>query len=796
MLKNYVKIAYRNLVKHLGFSLINLFGLSIGMTCCVLIFLYVNHELSYDKFHTKAPQIYRLVTDVKTPTEVIKADITSAPMAPNLIATFPEVLEAVRFNNYNLLVQKGESKWQEKNTLLADAAVFKVFDFSLVKGNHESALIAPFSLVLTETIALKYFGDENPIGQSLKLDGEYEGTVTGVIKDVPENSQLKFDILISMSTLTEVLNKEQDEQWGNFGFFTYLLLPEGYNAKQLEAKLPAFLDSHISQQMSDNGMNYTLFLEPLTEVYLHSERNSEESGSLTNVYIFGAVAILILVIACFNFMNLAIARSVDRSKEVGVRKVIGAGRNQLTWQFLSESILMSIFSGVIALILAQAFLPLFNHVSGKIIAENVLNNYQLYIIVFLLTLFTGILAGIYPALILARFNPSVVLKGRFKTSSRGLSLRKALVVVQFAISVALIVGTLVVYQQLNFMKSQDLGFQKDQIVVFDFQGDQSVNQKYEVIKNEISRIEGVKNVTASSSTPSTGNSNAYTLLENTTGEMQASNIALYFVDFDYLANYKIPIIAGRSFSAKYSSDSIHALVVNEATAASLSYPNPQEIIGKKFSQWGREGQIIGVIKDFHFQSLKEKIGPLSMRIEPENFSLFSVTIDSKDIKNTVSSIESYFKDVVPSRPVDYYFLDEAFDNQYRADERFGSLILYFSGLAIFIACLGLLGITAYTTAQRSKEVGIRKVMGASTIQVVKLLSSDLIKLVLIGILIATPVAWYGMSKWLENFQYKMSLSVWVFAIAALLAGVIAFITVSSQALRAALANPVDSLKSE
>ena len=796
MLKNYIKIAYRNLVKHPGFSLINLFGLSVGMTCCVLIFLYINHELSYDKFHTKAPQIYRLVTDVKTPTEVIKADITSAPMAPNLKATFPEVLEAVRFNYFSFLVQRGDNKWQEKNALLADAAVFKVFDFPLIKGNPETALKAPFSLVLTETVALKYFGAENPIGQSLKIDGEYNGTVTGVIKDAPENSQLKFDILVSMTTLTETLNPGQDEQWGNFVFSTYLLLPEDYNAKQLEAKLPDFMDAHISQEMQRNGMDYTLFLEPLTDVYLLSDRNSQESGSLINVYIFAAVAVLILAIACFNFMNLAIARSVDRAREVGVRKVIGAARNQLTWQFLSESALMSILSGIIAFVLAQALLPLFNHVSGKFIAENIFINFQLYIIVFLLTLFTGLVAGVYPAMMLSKYNPSVVLKGRAKPGSGGLSLRKALVVVQFAMSVILIVGTLVVYQQLDFMKSMDLGFQKDQVVVFDFQGDPIVTQRYEVFKNEIARIPGVANVAASGSTPSTGNASAYTLLENQTGEMQASNIALYFVDFDYLDNYKIPILAGRGFSSAHPSDSIEALVVNEATVASLGYANPEDIIGKKFSQWGRDGQVIGVIKDFHYQSLKEKIGPLTMRIEPQNFRLFSVAIDPINARKTVSEIEDYFKDVVPSRPVDYYFLDEAFDNQYRADERFGSLILYFSGIAIFIACLGLLGITSYTTTQRSKEVGIRKVMGATTLQVVNLLSVDLIKLVAIGIIIATPVAWYGMTKWLENFQYKMSLSFWVFVIAALLAGIIALLTVGSQAIKAALANPVDSLKND
>lgn len=796
MLKNYFKIALRNLRKHLGFSFINFLGLSIGMTCCLLIFIYVSHELSYDKFHTRASQIYRLVTDVKTPTEVINADITSAPMAIHMKSTFPEVLDAVRLVDFDLLVEKGENQWQEKNALMADPSIFKVFDFPLIKGNSETALQAPFSLVITEKIAVKYFGDENPLGKPLKLEGEYDGTITGVIKDVPENSHIKFDILISMSTLTEKLNPDQNDQWTNFGFSSYVFLPEGYDPSQLEAKLPDFLEDNIGQEMDENNMTYTLFLEPLTDVYLYSERTSEESGSLTNVYIFAAIAILILVIACFNFMNLAIARSVDRAKEVGVRKVVGAGKNQLTLQFLSESVLLSLFSGIIALALCQILLPVFNEISGKAISQDILSNIQLWILILGLSLVTGILSGIYPAFILAKFNPSIVLKGRFKTNSKGLNLRKALVVFQFAISVALMVGTVVVYQQLNFMKNQELGFQKDQVVIFNFEGDEQVNKKYEAIKHQISRIPGVKSVSASSSTPSTGNSNAYSVLENNLGEMQPSNIALYFVDYDYLENYKIPVIAGRGFSLKFPSDSVAALMVNEATAASLGYSNPEEIIGKKFSQWGREGQIIGVIKNFHFQSLKEKIAPLSMRIEPGNFNLFSVSLSSTDIKATVGKLENVFKDLVPHRPVDYYFLDEAFDSQYRAEERFGTLVLYFSGLAIFIACLGLLGITSYTTSQRSKEVGIRKVLGASVLQMIALLSKDLIKLVVIGMLIAIPVAWYGMSKWLENFQYKMDFSFWIFTFSGALACLIALFTVGSQAIKSALANPVDSLKNE
>ena len=766
------------------------------MTCCLLIFIYVNHELSYDKFHTKASQIYRLVTDVKTPTEVINADITSAPMAPNLKTDFPEVLDATRINGYSFLAQIGENQWQEDNALLADQSIFDMFDFPLIKGNPDQALTAPFSLVLTEKIATKYFGNENPIGKSILIDGQFDGTVTGVVKDVPENSQIKYEILVSMSTLTEKLNPDQDNQWGNFGFTTYLLLPEKYNPSELEAKLPAFLENHISNEMQESGMNYTLFLEPLTDVYLYSERKGQVSGNLTNVYIFSVIAIVILVIACFNFMNLAIARSVDRAKEVGVRKVVGAGRNQLTGQFLSESILISVFSGLLALFLSEAFLPVFNEISGKIIATSILGNYQLWILVLLLTIGTGVLAGIYPAFVLSEFKPSLVLKGRFSTSSNGLSLRKALVVFQFAISVALIVGTVVVYQQLNYMKSQELGFKKDQMLIFNFQGDQKIKKQYEAIKNEISNIPGVISVSASSSTPSTGNSHAYSILENKDGDMQPSNIALYFVDYNYLENYNIPVIAGRGFSLDFPSDSTAALVVNEATAASLGYTHPEEIVGKKFSQWGREGQIIGVIKDFHFRSLKEKIAPLTLRIEPQGFGLFSVAVNTSDLKGTVVKLENLFKEVAPHRPVDYYFLDEAFDKQYRAEERFGTLILYFSGLAIFIACLGLLGVTSYTTSQRTKEVGIRKVMGASAVQLIALLSKDFVKLVLLGMIIAIPVAWYGMSRWLENFEYKTEMSWWIFFLAGVLAVLIAVFTVSSLAIKAALANPVKSIRIE
>ncbi|HYH14414.1 MAG TPA: ABC transporter permease [Flavisolibacter sp.] len=794
MIKNYFKIAFRSLWRRKGFSFINIMGLAIGITACFLIFLYVRFELSYDSFHSKAPHIYRLVTDVKTPSETIHAGITSWPMAPNIKADFPEVASFVRINKTDVLVRKGDKKFQEGQVLWADSSFFNVFDFSLIKGNQQAVLKELFSIVLSESSAKKYFGKEDPIGQTLLLYGEsYPAKVTGVMKDIPENSHIKADMLISMATLTQNFNPEQDQQWTNFDATTYLLLKPGTNVKALEQKFPAFLQRHIGKEMDENKMSFTLFLEPLNDIYLKSTREDNiENGSVSNIYTFSIIAVFILLIAGINFVNLTTARSTERAKEVGIRKVAGAERTQLMRQFIGESLILSLIAFGIAIGLSALLLPSFNQLAGKEISAGIFTNMKNIGLLLLATIGIGLLAGIYPALVLSSFRPIAVLKGQYSKSSKGILLRKGLVVAQFTISIALIIGTIVVYNQTLYMRSQDLGFHKDQMIILDTYGDEGTN----ALKQELAALPGVKSTALSSSVPGASHSTAYSEMENRNGDFQVANVDLYFVDFDYINQYKFKVVAGRTFSRDHGTDTTQAMVLNEAAVKMLGYTSPQEAVGRRFRQWGREGKIIGVIKNFNYQSLQESIKPLSLRIEPTRSSLLSVNVSADNMPATIGAIENKWKSLLPKRPFSYYFLDEFFDRQYRSEERFGRLFFNFAILAIFISCLGLLGLASYSTIQRTKEIGIRKVMGASIMNIVNLLSKDFLQLIIVSFFIATPIAWYFMHNWLNDYEYRINISWWVFVAAGILALIMALVTVSFQAIKAALSNPVKNLRTE
>ncbi|MFD0765071.1 ABC transporter permease [Mucilaginibacter lutimaris] len=794
MLKNHFKIALRNLWRHRVFSFINITGLSVGITACFFISMYVVFELSYDKFHTKADRIYRVVTDIKTPSETIHTDATSWAFAPNLKLDFPEIESFVRVSGDSYLVKKGNVKFQEEKTLLADSAFFKVFDFKLIKGDPNTALTAPASVVFTETAAKKYFGNADPVGQTVLLTGNNTpATVTGLMKDLPENSQIKADMLVSMSTLTQKFRKGIDEQWGNYGANTYLLLKKGVDAQALQTKFPAFVEKRNGSESRRSQMFATLILEPIKDVYLHSTHGGPAVGSMSNVYVFSIVAVFILLIACINFINLTTARSVERAKEVGIRKVVGAAKGELASQFIGESVVLCLVAFVITVILSVVLLPMFNQLSGKVISPGILSSPVYILILFGTSVVIGLLAGIYPALVLSSFKPIMVLKGRFSTGTQGSLLRKSLVVAQFSISIALIIGTIIVYNQMNFMRNRDLGFSKDQMVVMDTNGDPGKDAFQQSVKS----LPGVKMVSQSSSVPGGGNSGAYSEIENKKGDLQVANLDLYFVDFDYLNQFKIKIVAGRPFSRDFiSTDTSQAMILNEEAVKLFGYKSPQEAIGRRFKQWGREGKIVGVMKDFHFRSLQEKIKPLSMRVELGGFNLVSVKVDAKNLPATLAAIEAKWKEVIPNRPFSYYFLDEFFDRQYRAEQRFGKLFLNFAILAIAISCLGLLGLASYSTYQRTREIGIRKVLGASTSGIVNMLSSDFMKLVGISFLIASPVAWYFMHKWLQDFAYRIDIQWWVFAVSGVLAMVVALVTISFQAIKAALTNPVKSLRSE
>ncbi len=792
MLKNYFKIAFRNLLKHKGFALLNISGLAIGMTAGFLVLLYVNFELSYDNMHSKADSIYRVVADIKTPSETIEASVAAWAVAPNLEREFPEILKSTRVMDVNLTVVKDNKKIIEENVIAVDSAFLDVFDFKLIKGNRNKLFKNPNDLVISEEIAIKYFGNTNPIGKSLELDDfDNSGVITGVISKIPENSHIQADILMSMITFTGAPS-DRDEQWGNYNPSSYVLTTNNVNHQDLESKFPDFLEKKTGDEMRESQMFVTLFLEPFSDVYLRSDRGGDITGNINNVYIFSIIGIFILLIASINFINLSTARSVERAREVGIRKVIGAGKNQLGFQFIGESIILCLLSFLVALGLSSLSLPYFNELAGKTVSVGIFLEPINILYLFIIALTIGLLAGIYPAVILSSFKPVSVLKGSFSKGSRGVLLRKSLVVVQFTISIALIIGTIVIYNQMQFMRNQDLGFNKEHTLIIETE----TGSSQEAFRNRIAQIPEVKGTSLTSSVPGSGNPAAYSEIENKNGDLQVANLDLYFVNEDFIDQLGMEVIAGRGFSRDFASDSSQAMVVNEKTLSLLGYTKPDEAIGARYQQWGSNGKIIGVVKDFNFRSLQQDISPLTMRLEPRSTGLITVKLQGENVSKALNSIEAVWKSLKPADPFEYHFLDELFDAQYQAEEDFGNLFLSFALLAIFISCLGLLGLAAYSTIQRRKEIGIRKIIGASVGSIVNLLSKDFLKLVVISFIISAPIAWYAMQSWLEDFAYKVNIEWWMFVLAGVVAIIIALVTVSFQAITAAISNPIKSLRTE
>lgn len=796
MIKNYFKIAFRNLWRNRLFSFLNILGLTVGMTACFLIFTYLSFESSYDDFHSKSDRIYRVVADIKTPTEVINNSGPSWAFVPH-VTEFPEIETAVRVMGDLMLFTKDNLKFNEPEVLWADADFFNTFDFPLVKGDSKTALSEPLSIVLSETLAKKYFGDEDPIGKTITLfenPQQQPATVTGIMKDFPNNSHIKGSAVVSMTTITKKFNAGLDDQWGNYSPFAYVLLKPGVDAAAFEKKLPDFLEKWDGTHMKQIQMFPTLFLEPLQDVYLRSPRDGYGSvkGNINNIYIFSIIGLFIILIASINFVNLTTARSTERAKEVGIRKVIGANKGQLKFQFIGESILICTIAFLLTIGLIAILTPSFNQLAGKIISTGVFNNLNYIFYLLGVALGIGLLAGMYPAFVLSSFKPVTVLKGRFATGSSGNLLRKGLVVCQFAISTALVIGTIIVYTQMSYMRNQELGFKKDQVLVLDTNGDSGAK----ALKQAISGLANVNEVSLSGSVPGAGYPNAYSEIENTKGEFQIANLDLYLIDFDYIPLYKMKIVAGRAFSRDFMADTTQAMVLNEAAVKMFGFTSPEQAIGKKFKQWKHEGKIVGVVKDFHFRSLQESIKPLSMRVDEGNMDYLSISLNTSNLQSTLATIEKAYQNTIPNRPNSYYFLDEFFNQQYQTEEKFGKLFLIFSLLAIFISCLGLLGLASYSTMQRTKEIGIRKVLGASVPNLLNLLSLDFLKLVFISFFVAVPLAAYFMHKWLNDYAYKIKMSWWIFALAMLIALLVAFLTISLQALRAATSNPIKSLRTE
>jgi len=627
MFKNYIKIAWRNLLKNKIYSGINIIGLAIGLTAGFLILLYVNFENSYDKFHSKGNEIYRVVADLKTPTGTINTDKPACAVPPNLEKEFPEIISAVRFMGLELAVRKDDTKLIENNAAAADAGFFEMFDFKLLQGDKKNVLKEPFSVVLTQETAQKYFGNQSAVGQTLKIKDEdikdLSFTVTGIMQDIPENSSIKSNMIISMATYTESVLPDIDTYWGLYDPEAYVLLHPKTDPSLLETKFPDFLERNTGEAMKEDQLFVSLFLEPFQEVYLHSSRGG--GGDVNSVYIFSIIAIFILLIACINFINLTTARSVERAKEVGVRKVIGAEKRQLALQFVGESIIICLIAFVITIVLTTLVLPMFNVLAGKTISEGIFSNPVNIFYLFGIALAIGILAGTYPAFVLSSFKPVQVLKGSFSTGNKGIVLRKGLVITQFTISIILIIGTIIIYHQMHFMRNQELGFDKEHTIVLTTR----IAPSQQELKDNLDNLPDVLSTSYASSVPGAAMNSAYSVLENNKGQEQVANINAYFVDYDFISQFGLKVLVGRGFSRDFATDSTEAMVVNEKTVQLLGYSSPEEALGASFSQWGKQGKIIGVIQDFHFSGRQfyrrmRSIIILSMKLLIDNIAHKSV----------------------------------------------------------------------------------------------------------------------------------------------------------------------------
>ena len=800
MFRNYLKIAFRNILRHKTYSFINVAGLAIGMACCILILLWVNHELSYDKFHENADRIYRLCIDANIGGNELQAPVSCAPAAPTMIREYPEVVNAVRVLPYfRGLVEAGIQKFYQDNIYYVDNEIFQVFSLPLVLGNPESALTTANSLVLSQTLATRFFGDQNPIGEILKIDGENEFTITGVMQDVPSNSHLNFEILCSMETFIEE-NREYMHMWFEFSCWSYLLLTENADLYVLEQKFPPLIEKNMGNELKQMGGAMDFFLQPLTDIHLfsHMEYEISTNGDIANIYLFTGIALFVLLIACFNFINLSTARSATRAREVGVRKTFGAVRGKLIGQFLGESIIYSLLSLIFAVILVEMFVPVLNSFTESKLDINLFQTPWLIPGLLGLAIVVGLIAGGYPAFFLSSFRPVKVFKGNLKLGAANSRFRSILVVSQFIISIVLIIGTLTIYEQLQYMKNKKLGFNKEQVLVIpniSTAGDQSRIS----LRNELAAVPGVVNATLTNFVPGELISTSVFIPEGYS-EDQTQMINHFYADENYLSTLGVEIAAGRNFSNKFATDTSDAIIINQTAASKFGWDDP---IGKTIQVPDLENgkliwipkTVIGVVKDFHVTSLHKKIEPLFIR-NLCDASKMCVRVSTDKIQHTLELLGSKWDNIFPQQPFDYNFLDESYDNLYRAEQRLGDIALSFCLLAIFVGCLGLFGLSAFTAEQRTKEIGIRKVLGASVSGMVLMLSKEFTKWVIIANIIAFPVAYFVMHRWLENFAYRINVSWTTFVMAAILALVIAVITVSFQAIKAAVTNPINSLRYE
>jgi putative ABC transport system permease protein len=796
MLKNYLKIAFRNIIRYKGYSFINIFGLAIAVICCIFIFLYVQQEMSYDKYHADHDRIFRVAEDIQTKTANRIFAPVSPPLAPALKENFPQVEYAGRIIDLSPRLVKYQDKiFYESNGFAVDQEILHIFTIPFLKGNPSEALERPNTLVVTEEMAAKYFGNDDPLGKILKLnDKEYE--ITGVVDNPPVNTHWKYNFLISLK------NYEKSQfmtNWYATMVYTYVKLSAGADVKGFEEQMQHIAHKYVGETLKGWGDVYRYFLQPIADIHLYSHirYEIEPPGNPNMIIIFSTVGLLVLLIACFNFINLTTARSANRAKEVGLRKVVGGQRKQLILQFVGESFILALAALIAAMSFTGLIMPLFNNLLGTHFTPSGLYQLPVLAVMLVLVFFTGLAGGLYPAFILSGFKPVSVLKTSLSTGSTKSPLRRILVVLQFSISIILIIGTIGVHQQLQFMKHRYLGFDKEQKLVIPFGGGIRIDNNYKTIKDQYLQHSGILNASASSSVPGRDVSNFAIKLVGEQDDKNQSMFHLYF-DTDFISNYNIKIIGGRAFDAEMLTDEGKTCLINRAALKAFGWRSPQQAPGKVLNTGygARDLRIIGVTENFHYRGLQFQVEPLVMEWNPRMLTTMTLTVNTNNLGETLAFAEKTWKSLFPGHPFEYYFLDEDFNKQYLAEERTGALFGVFTILGQFIACLGLLGLAAFTTQQRTKEIGVRKVLGASIPGITFLVSKEFLKWVILANIIAWPAAYIAVNKWLSSFAYRAPIGIWSFIVSALLALLVAIVTVSYQSIRAAAANPMEALRYE
>ena len=801
MLKNYITSALRYLLKNKGYTLLNILGLSIGLACFTMIGLWVQHELSYDQFHSKADRIYRITGVFLDGTERSPQAVTPIPLHRALLNDYPEVEEAVIIENNDAIIKQGDKQFLEDYLLMANPAFLNVFDYQLISGDKTTALNEPYSIILSENLAKKYFGDENPIGKTILAylyDPDGKGatyTVTGVIKNCPINSHIKYKALLSYSTLESRMSATMLNEWYNNGYYTYVQLREGADAKELESKFPAMLQKYLGDEMKQSGLGYEYFIMPMTDIYLHSTTPYElrSMSSINNVIIFGTIGLIVLALACINYVNMATAFASKRLRDVGMRKVMGAQRTQLIGQYLSEACVLTFFSLLLAFVWIELSRPLFESLTGKPILN-------LYATTTMLTLIgiamvTGIASGLYPSIMLSSLRPASILKGQLKSGTMGVIMRKSLVVAQFSITILLVIGIFVVQNQLSFIQNQDLGFNDEGLLMMRVNGSNEVYQNFEGFKNASLQLQGVKGMARTNTSLSGGLNNSPATIKNARGD--ESNITVYKVrtDFEYLDVYQMNLLAGRFFVKDNRADSSRGFIINETLAKSYGYNNLEDVIGQKFHFQGRDGEIIGIVKDFHYNSLQYSIEPACLYLLRGGYSQIAVRLEG-DIPKLREQMAQLWQQYFPNTIVDANMAEDGVQDQYLQEQRFSKIFMIFSSISLAIACMGLFALVSFTVENRTKEIGIRKVLGATVSSILSMLSKEFLVLVTISTTIALPISYYFTNQWLSSFAYRFEPGFIIFIGASVLVILIAGITISTRSIKAAFQNPVDSLKSE